>query len=269
MNFGLQIDLAGWFALLAILGALLLLRSGRMARLGVILLAGTLAAMIVTILWASQWNNAILAVAMILIGIGGAPWFTGPQHGVLKGLALINTGTGLAIALLGMTGWFETDHAIYTWDLRLVSVAGLFIGVWTFAAGLMIWLRLSDYLPESLPTQTQRVVHLVVLLITLSLGGAAVVWPDYATVPIVLLLILTLELGALSALSVPPTRLARVLARHLSLIGAAIAMLGYVQGSLFLATLGGLVGAGAIAFLRGDSAFQLRMHAEKTTKTAH
>lgn len=264
MNFGLQIDLAGWFALLVILSALTLLRSKQQAKLGVILLGITLLGVIVTILWASHGNNAILAVGMILLGIGGAPWFTGPHHGILKGLALINTGTGLAIALLGITGWIETDHAIYTWDLRLISVTSLFIGVWTFAAGLMIWLRLSDYLPESLPTQTQRVVHVIVLLITLSLGAAAVFWPDYATVPMVLLLILTLELGALSALSVPPTRLARVLARHLSLIGAAVAMLGYVQGSLFLATLGGLIGAGAIAFLRGDSGFRLRLHAEKT-----
>jgi len=269
MNFGLQIDLVGLFALLVILGALVLLRNPRHARAGVVLLGITLLGMIAAVLWASNGNNAILAIAMILIGIGGAPWFTGPQHGVLKGLALINTGTGVAIALLGMTGWFETNHAIYTWDLRLVSVAGLFIGIWTFAAGLMIWLRLSGYLPESLPTQTQKIVHLIVLIITLSMGAGAVIWPDYATVPIVLLVVLTLELGALSALSVTPPHLSRVLGRHLSLIGAAIAMLGFVQGSLFMATLGGLIGAGAIAFLRGESHFKMHMHAETLAKTPH
>ena len=267
MNFGLQIDLAGWFGLLAILATLVLLRNPRTARVGVAILAVTLIFMILTILWASDWNNAVLVLGMILLGIGGAPWFTRPQHGVLKGLALINIGIGLAIALLGMTGWFETDHATYTWDIRLVSVTGLVIGVWSFAAGLMIWLRMSDYLPESVPTRTQRIVHIIVLAITLALGSIAVAWPDYATAPMVLMLILTLELGALSALSVSPERLAHVLARHLGLIGAAIAMLGYVQGSLFLATLGGLTGAGAITFLRGEAGFRMRLHAERPVKT--
>jgi len=153
-------------------------------------------------------------------------------------------------------GLLETDSTIYSWDIRLTSVVGLFLGVWTFASGLMVWLRLTDYLPESMPTPTQKKVQAVVLVITLALGLAAVVWPRYATLPLVLMLVLTLELGALSALGVKREGLAAVMARHVGFIGAAMALLGYVQQSAFLISLGLLALAGAWTFQRSIVMFR-------------
>jgi NAD(P) transhydrogenase subunit beta len=275
MNVGMQIDLIGWFALIAILAAVQGLsgqqKSGRApwpkAAVGLLVLA--LAMMLGSVLWTSDGSNTLLAGIMILLGIIAAPLSArrSSRHplaaeptqatpedqpdSILSGLALITIGGGLSVALLGLTGWVETDHDAYTWDLRLIAVMGLFIGVWTFAAGLMLWLRLNDYLPKSTPTRTQQRVVLILFVLALGLGALAVIFPGAASIFMGLMVMLALELGALSALSIAITRATRVLGRHLGLIGAAIAMLGYVQASLFLLALGSLIVAGAVHYLRG------------------
>ncbi|OYY56672.1 MAG: hypothetical protein B7Y53_01260 [Halothiobacillus sp. 28-55-5] len=266
MNVGMQIDLIGWFALIAILVAVQGLSgqqaSGRApwpkAAVGLLIVAMGL--MLGSVLWTSDGSNTLLAVIMILLGMAAAPLSArrssrhhamsehteikpeGGQDSILSGLSLITIGGGVSVALLGLTGWVETDHEAYTWDLRLIAVVSLFIGVWTFAAGLMLWLRLNDYLPKSTPTRTQQRVVIAVF-------------------------ILALGLGALSALGIALTRATRVLGRHLGLIGAAIAMLGYVQTSLFLLALGGLIVAGAIHYLRGRVAFYQRAPRKTVTST--
>lgn len=275
MNVGMQIDFIGWFALIAILVAVHGLsgqqKSGRApwpkAAVGMLILA--MAMMLGSVLWTSDGSNTLLACIMILLGMAAAPLSArkqgrppaggeraeiepdGGQDSILSGLALITIGGGVSVALLGLTGWVETDHEAYTWDLRLIAVISLFIGIWTFAAGLMLWLRLNDYLPKSTPTRTQQRVVIAVLILALGLGALAVIYPAYASILMGLMVLLALELGALSALSIAITSATRVLGRHLGMIGAAIAMLGYVQTSLFLLALGGLIVAGAVHYLRG------------------
>jgi NAD(P) transhydrogenase subunit beta len=275
MNVGMQIDLIGWFALIAILAAVQGLsgqqKSGRApwpkAAVGLLILA--MGMMLGSVLWTSDGSNTLLSGIMILLGIAAAPLSArrslrnklatehlgdapeSHQDSILSGLALITIGGGVCVALLGLTGWVETDHDTYTWDLRLIAVMSLFIGVWTFAAGLMLWLRLNDYLPKSTPTRTQQRVVIAVLILALGLGALAVIFPGAASILMGLMVILALELGALSALGIAITSATRVLGRHLGMIGAAIAMLGYVQASLFLLALGGLIVAGAVHYLRG------------------
>ena len=291
MNVGMQIDLIGWFALIAILVAVQGLSgqqaSGRApwpkAAVGLLIVAMGL--MLGSVLWTSDGSNTLLAVIMILLGMAAAPLSArrssrhhamsehteikpeGGQDSILSGLSLITIGGGVSVALLGLTGWVETDHEAYTWDLRLIAVVSLFIGVWTFAAGLMLWLRLNDYLPKSTPTRTQQRVVIAVFILALGLGALAVIYPAYASVLMGVMVLLALELGALSALGIALTRATRVLGRHLGLIGAAIAMLGYVQTSLFLLALGGLIVAGAIHYLRGRVAFYQRAPRKTVTST--
>jgi H+-translocating NAD(P) transhydrogenase subunit beta len=271
MNVGFQIDLVGWFALALILAGLYGLNSekGELGantgwyKLAIGLLSAALLLMLVSVLWTSDGSNVLLAVVMVLLGVVSAPLSSryratrrgAAQEGILSGLSLIIIGTGLSVALLGLTGWFEADRVALSWDIRLVSVSSEFIGVWTFAAGLMLWLRLNDYLPQSNPGRHQKWIGLVVLAIALGLSGLSVIYPAYASVLMIVVALLALELGALSALGVAETRAARVLGQHMGLIGAAIAMLGYVQASLFLLSLGGLIVAAAIHYLRGAVAF--------------
>lgn len=275
MSVGLQIDLIGWFALALILAALYGLNSEKGERKGntswhkpaIGLLSVALLLMLVSVLWTSDGSNVPLAIVMVLLGVVAAPLTsryraargTSAQRtvreGILSGLSLITIGTGLSVALLGLTGWFDADRDAFTWDLRLVSVSSEFIGVWTFAAGLMLWLRLNDYLPQSSPGRNQKRIGAIVLILAVALSGLAVLFPDYASALMIVVAILALELGALSALGVVETRAARVLGQHMGLIGAAIAMLGYVQASLFLLSLGGLIVAAAIHYLRGAVAF--------------
>lgn len=275
MSVGLQIDLVGWFALALILAALYGLNSEKGERSGnttwhkpaIGLLSAALLLMLVSVFWTSDGSNVPLAIVMVLLGIVAAPLSsryraargTSPQRtvreGILSGLSLITIGTGLSVALLGLTGWFDADRDAFTWDLRLVSVSSEFIGVWTFAAGLMLWLRLNDYLPQSSPGRNQKRIGLIVLALAVVLSGLSVMFPAYASALMIVVAVLALELGALSALGVVETRAARVLGQHMGLIGAAIAMLGYVQASLFLLSLGGLIVAAAIHYLRGAVAF--------------
>jgi NAD(P) transhydrogenase subunit beta len=280
MSVGLQIDLVGWFALALILVALYGLNSEKVERSGstlwhkpaIGLLSAALMLMLVSVLWTSDGSNVPLAIVMVLLGIVAAPLSSryrssryraargsSPQRtvreGILSGLSLITIGTGLTVALLGLTGWFDMDRDAFTWDVRLVSVSSEFIGVWTFAAGLMLWLRLNDYLPQSSPGRHQKRVGLAVLAVAVVLSGLSVLFPAYASVLMIVVAVLALELGALSALGVAETRVARVLGQHTGLIGAAIAMLGYVQASLFLLSMGGLIVAAAIHYLRGAMAF--------------
>ncbi|ANJ67526.1 hypothetical protein A9404_09125 [Halothiobacillus diazotrophicus] len=263
MNFGLQIDLIGWFALIALLLALFAL-SRRVSlpfigpRRAVLLLIVTLIVLLGSVIWAADSSNSLLATIMILLGVAAAPFSArrpksaashSEQDSILNGLSLITIGSGLAVALLGLTGWFETNYRMDGFDLRLIAVVSVFIGVWTFAAGLMLWLRLNDYLPASSPTRMQQRVGLAVLSAALGLGLLAVVFPGYARLLLIVMALLALELGALSALGIVITRATRVLGRHLGLLGAAIAMLGYVQGSMFLLAIGGLIVAGAFHYL--------------------
>jgi len=279
MSVGLQIDLVGWFALALILAALYGLnsdkgeRSGNMAwhKPAIGLLMAALLLMLVSVFWTSDGSNVPLAIVMVLLGVVAAPLSSRyraarsmtqgaarrrtAREGILSGLSLITISTGLSVVLLGLTGWFDADRDTFTWDIRLVSVFSEFIGVWTFAAGLMLWLRLNDYLPQSSPSRHQKWIGLTVLALALSLGGLSVLYPAYASVLMIVVAVLALELGALSALGVAETRAARVLGLHMGLIGAAMAMLGYVQVSLFLLSLGGLIVAAAIHYLRGAVAF--------------
>ncbi|MFP4155703.1 MAG: NAD(P)(+) transhydrogenase (Re/Si-specific) subunit beta [Halothiobacillaceae bacterium] len=249
-------DLFGWFGLVAVLGGLFLLKRHGGGMGGLLLMLGAMLGMVGAVLWHHDFRNALLVVSMVVLGVALAPWFSGRRRGVLSGVALINASLGLAIALLGLVGLVEGDAANEGWDTRLSSVLGLVLGVWTFASGLMVWLRLTDHLPESVPTPMQQRVQWVILAVTLALGLAAVVWPNYATFPLVLMLVLTLELGALSALGVRVEGLAAVMARHVGFVGAALAMLGYVHGSLFLIALGLLAFTGAWIFQRGIVIFR-------------
>lgn len=285
MSVGLQIDLVGWFALVLILAALYGLNSEKGERSGnttwnkpaIGLLFAALLLMLVSVFWTSDGSTVPLATVMVLLGIFAAPLSSryrssryrssryrvardvSPQRtvreGILSGLSLVTIGSGLSIALLGLAGWFDMDRDVFTWDIRLVSVSSEFIGVWTFAAGLMLWLRLNDYLPQSSPGRNQQRIGLVVLALAVVLSGLSVLFPAYASALMIVVAVLALELGALSALGVAETRAARVLGQHMGLIGAAIAMLGYVQASLFLLSLGGLIVAAAIHYLRGAVAF--------------
>ena len=260
MSMGVHIDAVGVLALAALLTAVALLgRANPALRHPRVVFWGIVLAMLLLLSWqllAAGGLTAMLALSMMLLGAAATPWTAvrrpaTPRAGVLPGLTQVTTGLGLAIALLGLTGWFENDDSGYTWDLRMVAVLGVFIGIWTFAAGLVLWLRLNHTLPQSLPSVRQKWVVLALLALSMVLGGLAVRYPATASVLLVVLALLALEMGALLALGLSMNHATRLLEWHLALIGAAIAMLGYVQSSLFLLALGGLMSAIAVQHVRG------------------
>lgn len=288
MSIGLQIDFVGWFALGLILAALYALNSEqvkysdstRWRKLAIGLLLSALLLMQASVCWTSDGNNVVLTIVMLLLGIVVAPLssryrvkptapFSANQGAtqratsggqmrmdMLSGISLITIGGGLSVALLGLAGWFDADPDLFTLDARLISMTSVFIGVWTFAAGLILWLRLNHYLPPSQPSAHSRRVGLIVFILAAVLIAATVAYPATASVLLILLALLALQMGALSALGVAQTRASRVLGQHIGLIGVAITLFGYVQASLFLLSLGGLIVAAAIHYLRGAMTFQ-------------
>jgi NAD/NADP transhydrogenase beta subunit len=269
MGIGLIIDNAGWFALGLVLIALSALTHPPRRRVWMwalplailIVLAGALFPGTSGEFPGSTWK-AWLAIAALAFGVAAAPWYEASRDrhtrliDLVRGAAIVLVGSGIAITLLGLIGWEQTTRYIAAWDLRLAAVIGIFIGVWTGLTGLMHWLRLKGTLKATARgSRNQQLAQWAVLVIIVVLGAVAVLYPSMATAPLVLLIVLAIEWAALAALAHPHEDLLTIQARHVGLIGVAIVTLGYVQSSLLLLVIGGLVVAGSIHFVRRQGAF--------------
>ena len=269
MGIGLIIDNAGWFALGLVLVALSALthpsrRSVWMWALPLailIVLAGALFPGTAGEFPGSTWK-AWLAIAALAFGVAAAPWYEASRDqdtrliDLVRGAAIVLVGSGITITLLGVIGWEQTTRYVAAWDLRLAAVIGIFIGVWTGLTGLMHWLRLKGTLKATARgSRNQQLAQWAVLAIIVVLGAVAVFYPKMATAPLVLLIVLAIEWAALGALAHPHEDLLHIQARHVGLVGVAIVTLGYVQSSLLLLVIGGLVVAGSIHFVKRQGAF--------------
>ncbi|HER35687.1 MAG: hypothetical protein JXJ30_01940 [Halothiobacillaceae bacterium] len=269
MGIGLIIDNAGWFALGLVLITLSALTHPTKRRVWIwalplailVVLAGTLFPGTAGDYPGSTWK-AWLAIAALAFGVAAAPWYEASRDretrliDLVRGAAIVLVGSGITIILLGLIGWEQTTRYVSAWDLRLAAVVGIFIGVWTGLTGLMHWLRLKGALsPNSRASRNQRIAQSAVLGIILVLALVAVLYPAFATAPLVLLIVLAIEWAALGALAHPHEDLLPTQARHVGLIGIAILTLGYVQSSLLLLVIGGLVLAGSIHFVKRQGAF--------------
>jgi len=269
MGIGLIIDNAGWFALGLVLIALSALTHPSRRRVWMwalplallIVLAGALFPGTAGELPGSGWK-AWLAIAALAFGVAAAPWYEASRErgtrliDLVRGAAIVLVGSGITITLLGLIGWEQTTRYVAAWDLRLAAVIGIFIGVWTGLTGLMHWLRLKGTLRASARgSRNQRIAQWLVLGIIVVLGAVAVLYPKVATAPLVLLIVLAIEWAALAALAHPHEDLLPIQARHVGLVGVAVVTLGYVQSSLLLLVIGGLVVAGSIHFVKRQGAF--------------
>lgn len=269
MGIGLVIDNAGWFALGLVLIALSALTHPSRRRVWMwalplailIVLAGTLFPGATGDLPEAGWK-AWLAIAALAFGVAAAPWYQGNRDqetrliDLVRGAAIVLVGGGITVTMLSLIGWEQTTRYATAWDLRIAAVVGIFIGVWTGLTGLMHWLRLKGTLKASAPaSRNQELAQWAVLAIIIVLGAVAVLYPKVATAPLVLLIVLAIEWAALGALAHPHEDLLHIQARHVGLIGVAIVTLGYVQSSLLLLVIGGLVVAGSIHFVKRQGAF--------------
>ncbi len=269
MGIGLMIDNAGWFALGLVLITLSALTHPGRRRVWMwalplailIVLAGALFPGAAGDLPGMGWK-AWLAIAALAFGVAAAPWYRASRDqdtrliDLVRGAAIVLIGSGITITLLGVIGWEQTTLYLGAWDLRLAAVVGIFIGVWTGITGLIHWMRLKGTLRASnRASRNQRIAQWAVLAIIGVLGVIAVIYPKAAIAPLVLLIVLAIEWAALAALSQRHEDLLHIQARHVGLVGVAIITLGYVQSSLLLLVVGGLVVAGSIHFVKGQGAF--------------
>ncbi|HSH83636.1 MAG TPA: hypothetical protein VK979_00535 [Guyparkeria sp.] len=267
MGIGLMIDNSGWLALGLVLVTLSALTQPARRQVWIWALPLAILFVLAAVLSPAAAGNipglgwkAWLALAALTFGVAAAPWYRANRDNdtrlidLVRGIAIVLIGSGITITLLGFIGWELTTRYVGAWDLRLAAVVGMFIGVWTSITGLIHWLRLKGTLQASARgSRNQQIAQWVVLAIIVILGAIAVLYPKMATAPLVLLIVLAIEWAALSALA--HEDLLRVQARHVGLIGVAIVTLGYVQSSLLLLVIGGLVVAGSIHFIRRQGAF--------------
>jgi NAD/NADP transhydrogenase beta subunit len=269
MGMGLLIDNAGWFALLLVLVALSALTHPEHRRRWIWALPLALAVVLIGVLIPAMngsmgdlgWK-AWLVVAALAFGVAAAPWYRGSRDrdtrliDLVQGVSIMLIGSGLTLTLLGLIGWDKTILYVHAWDLRLAALIGIFIGIWSTIAGLIHWLRLKGTIPGSASgSRNQRIAQWAVLGIIVILGAIATFYPQSATAPLILMIVLAIEWAALGALQQRQEDLVHIQARLVGLLGVAIVTLGYVQSSLLLLVVGGLVMAGSIHFVRHNGAF--------------
>ena len=269
MGIGLLIDNAGWFALGLVLIALSALTHPERRRFWIWALPVALVIVLVGVLFPAVsgqmdgvgWK-AWLVIAALAFGVAAAPWYRGSRDqetrliDLVRGVSIVLIGSGLTLALLGLIGWDQTTLYVRAWDLRLAALIGIFIGVWSAVAGLIHWLRLKGSIKaQRRGSRNQQLAQWAVLAIILVLGTIAVIYPKAATAPLILMIVLAIEWAALAALQQRHEDLVHIHARHVGWLGVAIITLGYVQSSLLLLVIGGLVVAGSIHFIKHQGAF--------------
>ncbi|HHQ68773.1 MAG TPA: hypothetical protein ENM98_00490 [Halothiobacillaceae bacterium] len=269
MGIGFYIDTVGFYALLIILVALTALTDPKKRPSWIwaipialaLVLIGTIVSSFRGETSAFDWRPWL---AILALGLGVAVAMRRPKSqkntvhyiDLVRGISIILIGSGITLTLLGTIGWTQYSLAVSSFDLRLIAVIGLFIGVWSATTGLMFWLRTNEHLSGSDdPSFGQRLGQWLVLAIIVILGLIAVVKPDSATAPLILMMVLAVEWAALTALATRQENLIWAQAKHIGFIGAAIVMLGYVQASILLLAIGSLVVAGAIHFVRREGSF--------------
>ncbi|MGM0516544.1 MAG: hypothetical protein ACQER6_02975 [Pseudomonadota bacterium] len=269
MGMGLLIDNAGWFALGLVLIALSALTHPERRRFWIwalplallIVLIGVLSPAIGGQMGDVGWK-AWLVIAALAFGVAAAPWYRGSRDqdtrliDLVRGVSIMLIGSGLTLTLLGLIGWDKTTLYVHAWDLRTAALLGIFIGIWSAVAGLIYWLRLKGTVrATSKGSRNQRIAQWAVLGIILILATVATFYPESATAPLILMIVLAVEWAALGALQQRHEDLVHIQARLVGLLGVAIVTLGYVQSSLLLLVIGGLVVAGSIHFIRRNGAF--------------
>ena len=269
MGIGFHIDTVGFYALLIILLALSALTDPHKRAswiwaipiaLGLVLI-GTIISSFRGDTSAFDWRPWL---AILALGLGIATAMRRPKSlkntvhyiDLVRGISIVLIGSGITLTLLGTVGWTQYSLAASSFDLRLIAVLGLFIGVWSATTGLMFWLRTNDHLSGDTNTPFgQRLGQWLVLAVIVILGFIAVIKPESATAPLILMMVLAVEWAALTALATKRDDIIWGQAKHIGFIGAAIIMLGYVQASILLLAIGSLVVAGAIHFVRREGSF--------------
>jgi len=282
MSMGLLIDNAGWFAIGLVLITLSALTHPGRRRVWIWALPLALLIVLLGVLIPAMngsmgdigWK-AWLVIAALAFGMAAAPWYRGSRDedtrliDLVRGVSIMLVGSGLTLALLGLIGWDKTTLYVHAWDLRLAALVGIFIGTWSTVAGLIHWLRLKGTVRGSVGgSRNQRIAQGTVLGIIVILGAVATFYPDAATAPLILMIVLAIEWAALGALQQRHEDLVHIQARLVGVLGVAIITLGYVQSSLLLLVIGGLVVAGSIHFIRRNGAFcQISRRAFYTDET--
>ncbi len=187
--------------------------------------------------------NMILIVTAIVLG-GALAWVTGKRVAMTDMPQMIALYNGMgggaaaaiaAVALLGRESASPTHQGL--------AVLGGFIGAVSFSGSLIAFAKLQGLIKKSVRFGAQRVLNLLVLVVTLALGamivagssgGAPLVWSFFA---------LALVLGVAMTLPIGGADMPVVISLYNALTGLAVAFEGFVLDNAAMIIAGTVVGS--------------------------
>ncbi len=191
-----------------------------------------------------------LIVAAIVIGaVLGILWaFKVEMTGMPALIAILNSIVGLAAVFVGINSYIEQPGADSPYNAFHMGEVGLsvFIGAVTFTGSVVAFMKLSAMIsgkPLTLPGRNILNIAAIVLSIALIVWLAHTRSMAVGFIPLILLTIVSLILGAHLVLAIGGGDMPVVVSMLNSYSGWAAAMTGFTLGNDLLIIIGALVGA--------------------------
>ncbi|MFG0267410.1 MAG: NAD(P)(+) transhydrogenase (Re/Si-specific) subunit beta [Rhodopirellula sp. JB055] len=159
-------------------------------------------------------------------------------------VALFNGSGGIASLLVGWAALYGKDSSSFTLITILLSIL---IGGVTFSGSLVAWAKLSGSIGSGAMTFSgQRVVNVLLLLVTLACAVANVMAPTW-TFPLVFVVIgLSVLLGVMAVIPIGGADMPVVISLLNSYSGLAACAAGFAINNTILIVAGSLVGAAGL-----------------------
>jgi len=204
---------------------------------------GMLVATLITFLWPEMHNYVLMTVAIAIGGI--AAWISGKRVAMTdmpQMIALYNgMGGGAAGAIAAVELFAGEAHGLA--QLTLGVVGGV-IGAVSFAGSLIAFGKLQGLIKRSFRFRGQNYVNLLILVITVLVGGIIVLHRgENMAAHVTMLFVLALVLGFTMTLPIGGADMPVVISLYNALTGLAVAFEGFVLDNAAMIIAGTVVGS--------------------------
>jgi len=203
--------------------------------------AGMVVATLVTFLYPGMQNYGLMTVAIAIGGI--AAWVSGKRVAMTdmpQMIALYNgMGGGAAAAIAAVELFGGEDHGL---TFGVLAVLGGLIGAVSFSGSLVAFAKLQGLMKTTVRFRGLQVINIIVLLVSVALGGIILV--QHAGISVVtVFFLMALVLGITITLPIGGADMPVVISLYNALTGLAVAFEGFVLQNAAMIIAGTVVGA--------------------------